>query len=92
MAKSGKDYTFSVVGTNKTSKQGKRKPDITFYRIAEDDPLCPYETLEHYLECSKTWTEKGDRNQRLLSHIEPHWPVSTATVAHRVKVVLGLPG
>ena len=54
--------------------------------------LCPYKTLEHYLEFSKTWSEEGDRNQVLLSHIEPHRPVLTATIAHWVKGVLGLAG
>ena len=80
MTKSGKCYIFSIVGTTKTSKQGKRKPDITFHRFPEDDCLCPYTTLEHYLEFSKTQMRKGDRNQLLLSHIEPHRSVSTATV------------
>ena len=41
MTKSGKDYTFSIVGTTKTSKQGKRKPDISFHRFPEDHSLCP---------------------------------------------------
>ena len=90
MTKSGKDYTFSIVGTTKTSKQGKRKPDISFHRFPEDHSLCPYKTLEYYLEFSKTWREAGDKNQLLLSHIETHSAVSTATVACWVKGVLGM--
>ena len=90
MTKSGKDYTFSIVGTTKTSKQGKRKPDISFHRFPEDHSLCPQKTLEHYLEFSKTWREEGDKNQLLLSHIERHRVVSTATVACWLKGVLGM--
>ena len=38
------------------------------------------------------WREEGDRNQLLLSDIELHRPVSTATVTSWVKGVLGLAG
>ena len=78
MTKSGKDYTFFIVGSTKTIKLGKKKPNITLGS-----------RLEHYLEFLKTWWEKGDRNQLLLSHIEPHRPISTAIVARWVKGVLG---
>ena len=82
MTKSGKDYTFPIAGTTKIStlKQRKRKPGVTFHRFSEDDSVCPYKTLEHYLEFTKSWREEGDRNQLLLNH-----SASTATVACWVK-------
>ena len=72
---------------DKYSKQRKRKPDVTFHRLSEDDSICPYKTLEHYLEFTKSCREEGDRNQLLINH-----SASTATVACSVKWVLGLVG
>ena len=44
------EFIFSLVGTTRTSKQGKSMPNVIFYAILEEESLCPYKTLEHYLE------------------------------------------
>ena len=88
MVKTENEFTFAIVGTTKTSKQGKKVPDITFHILLEKESLCPYKTLEHCLEVTHSWQIKGNRNKPLLNHIELHKPISTPTIARWVKSIL----
>ena len=64
----------------------------TFHIFPEEESLCPYKALNHYLEVTNFWQIKGYRNQLLFSHIETHQPISSPTIARWIKTVLSLAG
>lgn len=61
MVKTNREFTFSIAGVTKTRKQGKKVPGITFHIFPEEESICPYKTLEHYLEMTQSWRIKGNR-------------------------------
>ena len=44
------------------------------------------------MQLSERWRKRGNRSQLLLSFIEPHLPVASATFARWIKEVLSLAG
>lgn len=61
MVKTNREFTFSIARVTKTRKQGKKEPGITFHIFPEEESICPYKTLEHYLEVTQSWRIKGNR-------------------------------
>ena len=88
LAKSKNKAVFSLKSFTKTSKPGKQPPDVIFYSFPGNEDLCPVKTLEFYLKVSEPWRRKGDRSQLLLSFVKPHRPISSATLARRIKEML----
>ena len=54
MVKTNSEFTFSIAGKTQTSKKGKKVP-ATFHIFPEEETLCFYKNLEHYLEVTKSW-------------------------------------
>ena len=53
MVKVDSEFTFSIAGQQKQVKQGNRVLEITFHIFPEENSLCPYKTLEYYLEVTE---------------------------------------
>ena len=62
----------------------------TFHIFPEEQSLCPYKTLDHYLEVTNFWQIKGYINQLIFSHIETHKYIPTPSIARWINTLLSL--
>lgn len=76
----------------KQTKAAKIGQEFFFPKYEENQSICPVRTLNHYLSRTETLRERSDKSQLFISFIKPHNPVSSATIARWLKLVLELAG
>ena len=54
MAKDKDKYMFYFSKLHKSWSKGQAHPAITYFAFGEDKALCVVETLNEYINCSKT--------------------------------------
>ena len=84
--------SLSLSGLSKTSKRGG-SPKTSFHAaFKEDKNLCPVECLKLYEIKTREFRSVDEHNKLFLSHILPHNPVSSSTLARWIKSLLQLAG
>ncbi|CAC5365402.1 unnamed protein product [Mytilus coruscus] len=94
MCDKGDHIIFKIPSLTKTCRPGKTKPELKFYKL-EDINLCVVECLRKYLQLTEKFRDTNDRINRnwlLLSFVKPHHPVTTSTLARRLKSVISSAG
>ena len=85
--------SFEIFGTTKTSKGGKKPKPIEFYSFPDDPQLCPVEVIKSYISMTKEWrVGNNGRSSLFISHISPHDPIGTSSIARWIKDLLDLSG
>ena len=85
--------SFEIFGTTKTSKGGKKPKPIEFYSFPDDPQLCPVEVIKSYISMTKEWrVGNSGRSSLFISHISPHDPIGTSSIARWIKDLLDLSG
>ena len=82
-------YRVTVQEKLKHTKPGRHQEPFEYLSYEPDKALCIYEHISEYIECMKPLQ---DCSKLLISCIRPHKAVSKDTVAHWLKVTLGLSG
>jgi hypothetical protein len=78
--------SFEIDVLLKTSQPGKHLNKVVIAAYRGNKNLCPAQHLRSYLE--KTSTLRGKHTQLFVSFRKPHNPVSTDTLARRIKTVM----
>ncbi len=81
-------YRFSLAGTVKNVRAGKKPNPIVFHRHSENLRLCPVRCLEEYIRLTDPWRKDGIPSSLFLSFKAPHGPISKPRLAGWVKEVL----
>ena len=82
-------YTFAVSHLTKTCQRGKKSyPNLKFYKFPVSKKLCVCKAIDSYLERRNVCEDR--KNQFLVSHINPHEPVSQSTVSRWLEQVLAI--
>ena len=83
MSDGGDSITFRLAKLTKSRKIGQPPLSITFDIFSKEPTLCVVRTARAYLSRSLPWRGRKnlERNQLLLSHVEPHKPVVSCTIA-----------
>ncbi|CAB3991639.1 Integrase recombinase xerD [Paramuricea clavata] len=84
--------SFSLSDLSKTSKPGDTPKTSYHAAFREDKDLCPVECLMFYEIKTKEFRSVDEHNKLFLSHILPHNPVSSSTLARWIKSMLQLAG
>ena len=87
MAKTPSSFTFTFHKLHKAWKKRKSPPFVGFLSFEEDSSLCVVAVLNEYLKRSEKW-RTSDEWQLLLSFVQPHKPVVSATISVWIKKVL----
>lgn len=74
----------------KTSKPGKNQPILIVPFFKDRPKICVASILLHYLKITKTI--RGESRKLFLSTVRPHKPVSSQTIGHWIKSLLGKAG
>ena len=82
-------YRVTVQEKLKHTKPGRHQEPLEYLSYEPDKALCIYKHLSEYIERTKLLQ---DCSKLLISYIRPHKAVSKDTVAHWLKVTLGLSG
>ena len=79
----GDTLEFTLSKLTKGRRNGCASLKVNFDRFYADNCLCVVQAVRDYLTRTKTWRERKDvdRNQLLLSFVEPHKSVVSCTVA-----------
>ena len=88
-------YVFYFCTPLKNSKKGKITPVMTFHAFPneKDTPpnerkLCPFTTIEHYLNRTQNLRGVSKKTQLLIGQIKPHNEVQKSTIAGWLKLLL----
>ena len=75
--------TFQWSKLTKSRRTGQAPLSLTFSIFTAEPALCVVQTTRDYLARSSPWRSRSDveRNQLLLSYVEPHKPVMSCTIA-----------
>ena len=75
--------TFQLSKLTKSRKTGQAPLSLTFSIFTAEPALCVVQTTRDYLARSSPWRSRSEveRNQLLLSYVEPHKPVVSCTIA-----------
>ena len=87
MVKTPSSFTLTFYKLHKAWKKGKSPPSVIFHSFEEDSSLCVVAVLNEYLKRSEKW-RTSDEWQLLLSFVQPHKPVVSATISVWIKKVL----
>ena len=87
MVKTPSSFTLTFYKLYKAWKKGKSPPSVIFHSFEEDSSLCVVAVLNEYLKRSEKW-RTSDEWQLLLSFVQPHKPVVSATISVWIKKVL----
>ena len=74
---------FLPTALAKQSRPGKEFKQFLFPKFAENEKLCPVQSLSLYMERTKAL--RGDATQLFIS-IKPHNPVTSSTIARWLKL------
>ena len=74
----------------KQSRQGKPRNDYFLASFPDNKQLCPVETLQQYLQMTKTL--RKDSSCLFVAIVKPHKPIAPCTIACRLKEVLKMSG
>ena len=88
MTKPDSAYTFHFTKLFKSWKKGKAPPSIVFHEYVPDRSICIVSILDLYLSRSKKWRDGGQKNQLLLSFVNPHKEVVKSTISGWIIFVL----
>eukprot|EP00118_Oscarella_pearsei_P020915 m.231510 g.231510 ORF g.231510 m.231510 type:complete len:603 (+) comp40072_c0_seq1:414-2222(+) len=83
---------YKPTGWAKQQKIGVATLEIFHPAFPEEEILCPRSTVEAYLSRTSRWRKGPDYSQLLLSVIERHRPVTSATVARWIKGMMSAAG
>ena len=86
MVKTPSSFTFTFHKLHKAWKKLKSPPSV-FHCFEGDGSLCVVAVLNEYLKRSEKW-RTSDEWQLLLSFVQPHKPVVSATISVWIKKVL----
>ena len=75
---------FLPTALAKQSRPGKEFKEFLFPKFAENEKLCPVQSLSLYIERTKAL--RGDATQLFISFIKPHNPVTSSTIARWLKL------
>ena len=75
---------FLPTALAKQSRPGKEFKEFLFPKFAENEKLCPVQSLSLYMERTKAL--RGDATQLFISFIKPHNPVTSSTIARWLKL------
>ena len=92
MTRSGSCYNFHFAKLFKSWKKGKAPPSIVFHEYVSDRSICVVHNLDLYLKRSEKWRDNGQKNQLLLSFVNPHKEVVKSTISGWIKFVLSQVG
>ena len=79
--------TFHFHKLYKSWRKGQPPPSVFYHSFPEELELCVVETLEEYLERSKSW-RINDQTQLLLSILKPHKAVVSSAISGWLKETL----
>jgi hypothetical protein len=89
----GNKIVIHIPNLTKTKRPGKAQISMTLQVYPDDKQLDVVECLRTYLMRTKSWRVTPAQNEKiLLALVEPHKPISTATVSRWVKDVMGKAG
>ena len=91
MAKHAHYIQFKFGKLHKSWKTGKSSPMVTYFAYEADEELCVKTTIEIYLNRTEQWRH-NQKNQLLLSYVNPHKEVCSSTISGWIKKVLSLAG
>ena len=87
MTKSEEKYVFTFDKLFKSWHRGDPPPSIEYTAFPSNRKLCVVTTLDYYLKISNGW-RNNEKNQLLLSFVQPHTEVKKSTIAGWIKSVL----
>ncbi|KAJ8041093.1 hypothetical protein HOLleu_11813 [Holothuria leucospilota] len=87
--KQSDDFVFYVQDMLKQSRPGKVGLKITFSKFKEDERVCVYSLIEHYIERTKALR---NQSKLVISYRKPHAPVGAETISRWIREVLEAAG
>ena len=83
MMDKGDCIEFKLAKLTKSRRTGQSPLSLVFESFPTNKSLCVVSTLRTYLGRSDVWRKRkdGERNQLLLSYVEPHKPVVSCSIA-----------
>uniref|UniRef100_A0A7M5VAT9 Core-binding (CB) domain-containing protein n=1 Tax=Clytia hemisphaerica TaxID=252671 RepID=A0A7M5VAT9_9CNID len=80
--KTSNSFKFYFSKVTKSWIQGKPPPVLEFKAFSSMKRMCVVSCLSDYLERTKEWRGDGQKNQLLLSHLNPHNEVKSSTISN----------
>ena len=82
MSDQGDVISFALSKLTKSRKSGSSPLSVTFHVFDEQCSLCVVRTIRVYVKRSAAWRKSNsNKNQLLLSYVEPHKAVVPCTIA-----------
>lgn len=89
LIKDNNRFVFNINKILKTTRPGDNNC-VEICRFAEDSTICPYTTLEVYID--RTSRLRGHRSRLFLSFVKPHNPVSNQSMSRWLSETLKFAG
>ena len=68
MIKTHDKYIFTFDKLTKSWREGKPPPSVEFCAYPQQPKLCVVETIQYYLQISKKWRNKDQKNSVTFKH------------------------